>query len=739
MIKESIYRIIDKFKWRFFKRCYKLKLLFISFKQDWFKVFSLIYFLIALFIAFITIIKNTFVLVDMSNFFLTIWWMLWAIFALCVTIHFFYVQNFLNYSALIFVSDVSNSKKNYTIFWIIWVLTIFFFLLWGNYNIFINQCPDIFLLPLSIVLIAFALWLIIYYFHDIQKKLSPGGIIDETENYFIETLQSLEKYNNLEKSYSNKLKIDAIKQRIFNIWTHYNKIWWYKLDSMCDNYLKLIGLNENRLAKDYLLCIENCFINLMQSYKFINTSIELEYFTDKTEIDGEVLNFLWRIKSLICINIEKNDIEWMEKTFWLLCNIAIKTYYLNYSDLSGKINNNKVLFFNLLIHRQQFFWEIIKYNNEEALFQRKEWINKFITIMLNDNNLVYDTIFRIESLLQYLNYLNLRVIKQGKEDIFKLYNIYGLVYLWIINGKFNEKREIDIVDKTLFEFLWDSKKNVDNFIKCLRKSLSLDNGCLLSNTEKNTNYIKNILLFIDEIKDIVNYLSKKEWLNVWNRLWLLVQQLWLYFFRIIDLKQIDETIISEWLNEIINIINIVITNKWSFAENIMAEQNIYDQICRIWIYAKKVNDICLFEKCFDILQNRILHHKLDFYDLWEVKYFCYRLFIEDKKNYERYFSILYRFFELQLEKYGKKFEEYWKTEIVNFINKINWCYNIDRQFMDIQISEIMLKDEEWVKTENQEKISKLLLDYCKDILLLNKAKILKNKVVKNSKRLNKQK
>jgi len=79
-------------------------------------------------------------------------------------------------------------------------------------------------LPVSILLISLALWLIIYYFHDISKKLSPRGIIDETEKYFTETLKFLKKYNNLEKSYFNQFKIDIIKQKLLKVGTNYNKI-----------------------------------------------------------------------------------------------------------------------------------------------------------------------------------------------------------------------------------------------------------------------------------------------------------------------------------------------------------------------------------------------------------------------------------------------------------------------------------------------------------------------------------
>ena len=78
---------------------------------------------------------------------------------------------------------------------------------------------------------------------------------------------------------------------------------------MCDNYLKLIKLNENRLAKDYLLSIENCFSYLMQSYDIVSTTTELEYLTYQTEIDKEINNFFERIEFLIYMNIENNDVE----------------------------------------------------------------------------------------------------------------------------------------------------------------------------------------------------------------------------------------------------------------------------------------------------------------------------------------------------------------------------------------------------------------------------------------------
>jgi hypothetical protein len=74
------------------------------------------------------------------------------------------------------------------------------------------------------VLISFALWLIIYYFHNIQRKLSPRGIIDETEKYFRKNLQFVKKYNNLEKSYSNLLKMDIIKQNILKVGTNYYRV-----------------------------------------------------------------------------------------------------------------------------------------------------------------------------------------------------------------------------------------------------------------------------------------------------------------------------------------------------------------------------------------------------------------------------------------------------------------------------------------------------------------------------------
>ncbi len=711
---------------RFLLRTYyhNIKIFFVSFTMDWFKIFSLIYFFVSIVLIAISYFKNYFVLIDdMSNFFLTTWWMLWWILALSVTIHFFYVQNFLNYSALIFISDISNSKKNYIILGTIWLLTLLFFFLWGNFNIFINQCPDYYLLPVSILLISLALWLIIYYFHDISKKLSPRGIIDETEKYFTETLKFLKKYNNLEKSYFNQFKIDIIKQKLLKVGTNYNKIWWYKLESMCDNYLKLMELKENRLAKDYLFSIENCFGFLIQSYEIVNTTTELEYLTDQTEIDGEINNFFERIESLIYMNIENNDVEWMVKTFWLLNNMILKTDYINYSSLDWKIKHKRILFFRLIIQWQQLFEKILKYNNEEAFFQRKEWAKKIILRILNNQDVNFEETVRIEGLLKYVNYLNFRVIKKQREDIFKLSDIYVLFYLSIIDGKIIYKWMRDDLNVALYEFMGNNKYNIDNFIQSIRFSLSMKSNFLIENTQKDKNYIKRILAFIDAMFDITNYISKKEWLKIWNREWLLIQQLWLYMFNTRNIEWIDQVLIKQWLNKIIDIIDVVINSKNKvFVENVMAEKDVYDQLCWIWVYAIKENDNELFERCFSIFSKHILEFSWSNYGLWEIKYFCYWLFIDEEKNHNKYFEILHRFFESELKKYWDEHIDYWKKEIERLINEVNWCFNMEEWDMDLQLSKFLLKDEEWVKPENQEKITKILFKNCSDILNSKKKK-----------------
>ena len=649
--------------------------------------------------------------------------MLWSILALCVTIHIFYVQSYLNYSTLTFINDISKSKKNYFIFGSIWIFTLLFFFLWWNLNLFINKCPDYFLFPISLILVSFSIWLVIYYFYDISKKLSPWGIIDETEKYFKKNLKTLKKYSNLQKWYFNWLNIDIIKQKILKIGNDYNKIWWYKLESMCDNYLKLIESKENRLAKDYLLSIETCFSYLIQSYEVVNVSTELEYLTDQTEIDTETNNLVERIESLIYLNIESNDIEGMVKTFWLLNNMIIKTDDITYTGSDGKTRLKRTLFFRLIIIWQQLFKKILKYNNEEAFFQRKEWAKKIILRVLYNQDINLEEIIRIEWLLEYVNYLNFWVIKNHREEIFRLNDIYATLYLSIIDNKLRDKRNIDTINEYLYKYMDNNKYNIDNFVQNIRLSLSMKLNFLIINTQKDKNYIKRVLLFVDTIYDITNYISKKEWLKIWNREWLLIQQLWLYMFNVRNIDWIDEIFIKQWLSKIIDIIDVIINSKNKvFVENVMAEKDIYDQLCWIWVYAIKENDNWLFSRCFSIFSKHILEFRWSNYGLWEIKYFCYWLFIDEEKNYNKYFEILHKFFEAEIKKYWDEHIDYWKKEIERLINEINWCFNLEDWHTDIKISEFILKDEEWVKTENQEKITKLLFKNCSDILNIKKKK-----------------
>lgn len=708
------------FKRTILKRIYKINILRISFSLDAFKNFSLLYFFITFLLIVISYKYNTFDLIDMSNFFLTIWWMLWSILALCITIHFFYVQNFSNYSALIFIADVNNSKKNYMILWIIWTLTIFFFFLWWNFNILINKCPDYFLLPLSLCFVAIALRLVVYYFYHITKRLSPKGMLEEIEKYFKNTLKILKKFQKFENNYAKYLWIETKKQFLLTYWNSYNKVWRYKLEAMCDNYKKLLNLNENRLSQDFLFSIENCFSYLIQSYWIVSSSIELEYLTDTTEVDKEINRFFDKIESLMVINIQKNDIEWMLRTFWLYVNMMVKTFYINYSDFEWREKTQKILFFNLIMKWQSFFKKLLSLNNEEAFFQRKEGIITIISTILNDLNNPPDTIYRVEWLLEYVNYLNLWVIQKGREDIFKLHNIYSQLYLSLVNNNsIIDKDNVDTLDNLLYEFLGDSSKNIDNLIQSIRNTLSFNINILLQNIRKDKKYIENIFFFINSIYRIIYKISQKKWLQYWNWIWLLIEQLWLLYFHIKTIEGVDSQLFIMSLHKVLDIVDLVINNKDKlFPKNFFSWNKIYDQLWWIWIYAKRSKNDDLFEKCFDILSNNIINimTKENIHNLWNIKYFCYWLFIEDAEKYERYFEVFSNFFRIELKKYKEEHIKYWKENIIRIINEVRWCFDLANIHISSSVlSEKLLIDYGKITIENQEKIMMLILAYCKNI------------------------
>lgn len=720
-MKKEVMKNFDKFKLCLLTYCHKIKAFFVSFMYNWFDIFSLIYLIFTIILIVISCLRNYFDLIDMSNFFLTIWWMLWSILALCVTIHIFYVQSFLNYSTLTFIYDVSKSKKNYLILWSVWIFTLIFFFLWWNFNIIINKCPDYFLFPTSLFLVSLSIWLVIYYFYDITKRLSPYSLCEDTEKYFKKTVDSLKNYEKLRESYFRSLqkygnKWDLWIDKFIKKWKKFKIIGWYKLESLCDNYLKLLDKRENRLASEFLTCIENCFWYLIQSYGIIKTDVELKYLTDTTEIDHDINKFFDRIEWIILLNIKNKDIELIWQSFRLCLNIIVHTYDISYTSNTWKIKKEKTVFLNLIHRWNKILRDIIKYNNEEAFFQRKEWTKKIISMMIDGLLVDYSMIFRIESVLNTVNLINM-VLTDNQKSFFNLYEIYSLIYLSIIDNKLKDRRNVDILNKSLYEFMGNNKNNIDEFIQSIRFSLSMGSDFLIFNTENDKNYIKNMLLFIDTIHDIISFISQKEWLEIWNRVWLLIQQLWLYFFNVKDIEWMDKSLIRQWLNRIIDIVNVIINSKNKvFSKNVMLEEKVYDQLCWIWIYAKKEDDRELFEKCFKIFEKHILNFSCGIYWLWEIKYFCYWLFIEEEDNYNKYFNILHQFFELELKKYGEEHIDYWKREIIGLINKVNWCFDMEEWDMDSQLSKILLKGEEWVSIENQEKVTKKLLLYCSDIL-----------------------
>jgi len=707
----------QKIKYKLSVYLYKIRVSIFSIKLNVFLKFSIIYFLISIIIIFIAYKYNFFHKIDITTFFLNAWTMLWAIFALCITIHFFYIQNFWNYVALTFISDVNNSWKSYRILGINWAIVLLFFFLWWNHYLFIKQCPDYILFPISLVIISISLWLIIFYFNHVTKKLSPKWISEEVERYFQITQKKLQNFQKHENKYAKVLWIDKEKQHLLSYYFQpFKKVSRYKLETLCDSYLKLVHLNEIRLSQDFLLCIENCFSHLIDSYEYVYSSIELNYFTNTTEFDREINIFFQRVEWLMLMNVEKNYLEWIVASFQLYANMIVKTYYIKYSDLRWRAKNIKVIFYNLIFSWEKILFTILPKNNEEAFFQRKEWTNKIISVILDNQDINLEEFIRIKWLLEHLNCLNLRVIEFKKVETFNLYKIYCSIYLSILRGKIKDKRSLEILNETLYEFMGNNKDNIDKFIEYVRQPISINPNLLVINTENDKNYIKNMLLFMDIIYDITNYISKKEWLKIWNREWLLIQQLWLYMFNVRNIDWIDQIFIKQWLNKVIDIIDVVINSKNKvFVENVMAERDVYDQLCWIWVYAIKEKDNELFKRCFSIFSKHILEFSWSSYGLWEIKYFCYWLFIDEEKNYNKYFEILHRFFESELKKYWEHID-YWKKEIERLINEVNWCFNLEDWHTDIQISEFILKDEEWVKPENQEKITKLLFKHCRDIL-----------------------
>lgn len=685
--------------------------LFLKYRSSSFLIFSLIYFFIVWLLIYKAYTTNYFTRVDMSDFFITCWWTLWAIFALCLTIHFFYAQSSTVYNSLAFIFDTNRSKINYEIFTILWFITFFFFYLWGNYNSLIFKCPDTWLFPFSLILLAFSLWLVIYHFNYVAEKLSPVWISKSINDYFKNNLNKLKKYEKIKKRY---LQIVWVKEK--EVWMiDFMDPLWYKLEALCDNYLKLVNISEYRLANDLISNIQHCFLLLFKSYNPIYSYTEPSYFTTKTIIDNKIENFFKKIIWIIESCIKHNNIQWITETINLYSNLIISLSEAKYEYIvwSTIIWSENFLFYNWLYFRTDLYVIIEKYDNVEAFFQWKEWLNKILRELLNNPDKYRDSAERLWNLLSDINKLNLWSISHNK-NIFELHEIYGLCYTSLLNKNsiFNENNLNN--DLWFYAKLFLIHKNsINPFFNLIFKFVSLNSDIIVAMVQNDNGFIDNYQMFIDEIYKLIVCINQLEKIDFDSDLWLLIHELVRILYLITENTDIS---IDRWLYKILGILSIILENNNNiFPDNYLFNTKIYDSLCRIWIKAIQDSDNELFERCFSIFVENIKKLSITkwFSSLSCIKYFCFRFFIDSEENHWKYLDILREFFDKQKTLYNN--DSYWKNTMIHIIDEIEWCYEETPQTLSPELSYFVLRDYEWIRYEHQEEIKNKVYEYCENI------------------------
>lgn len=371
---------IRKFAYRLLKLClrifYLIKRSYYLVKKYFKYIATVLYFWLVVLVAYSFVPDS--IGVRLQSFFFTVWWMIWWMVAILFSFYIFLIQNISDKSWAGYFQLLWRDKLNENIFRIIILIAIWFFVVWIN----INELSPIYLLVVSIILIALVFWLFFISFIRVFNKVSPANIVkiivSDIKKNIKRTDSMINKAVYIEwvnlkahgKEVDRKLLFDAVFLHMSYNYDYIN----LRIEFLFDFYEKL------RSKKDYemSLAILNQIYQIIDYYFQIRSNkIWIDYSIDSfLYVQSDAQRFLYPIFEKFISKIEnliiEKDLRWIRDSIKIYKNILIRSCDLQYDsilDTKYLLDRSNPVFNTWKYHLFGLSEIAIKNNNIEALYQ----------------------------------------------------------------------------------------------------------------------------------------------------------------------------------------------------------------------------------------------------------------------------------------------------------------------------------------------------------------------------------